>query len=726
MLQPLAAALMSVALFPASVADVRVDVDWPSFLARQDLVWNHPPTKWGEGAFTGNGLLGAMVFMNDEDRYLRWHVGRTDVTAWNGLYPNRLPIGDLVLVGRSRPSSMRLDLWNAEVTGDLGHARFRTFTAAGPMVQVVEIEGVNGDPGLRFNWEPSLALDPRLVQDHTLIKDEDRHPAPSLDASGPVTVSLQRLNDGGEHATAWLERKLDERHRVLYLSVGFARGTPGAARKQAVDAVTAADAAGLDALVSEHRAWWHAYWPASFLSIPDARLESLYWIQMYKLASATRADRPAIDLLGPWFDRTGWPRIWWNLNLQLTYWPVLGANRLELGESMLRMIDAGAPALAENAGAWSADSAAIGRTSSYDCKSPVNRELCNLPWALHSYWLHCRYAMDDTRLRERLLPLLRRSMSYYVHLLKGGDDGKLHLPRGLSPEYDNRDDHVDCAIDMALLRWGLQAIVDANDRLHLADPRDAEWRRTLARLAPLPTDAHGLRISADTAFEVSHRHYSHLFAIFPLHLLSWDRPGDRDLIARSFDHWTSLPERFRGYSWTGAASIAASIERPDDAVKYLVRLLDQQETPILPNTMYRESGPVIETPLSAASTIHDLLLQSWGGTLRVFPGVSAAWKDVSFHRLRAEGAFLVSAVRRDGRTRLVKIESLAGAPCLVKTGMAAFLTEPRIPVRQRGQGVVELRLARGQSVTLLAEGEKIWPAIRPVDHDGQEASFGLP
>jgi alpha-L-fucosidase 2 len=355
----------------------------------------------------------------------------------------------------------------------------------------------------------------------------------------------------------------------------------------------------------------------------------------------------------------------------------------------------------------------------------VNRELCNLPWALHNYWLHYRHTMDDAMLRTRLLPLLRRSMSFYLHLLVKGDDGKLHLPRGMSPEYDNRADHTDTAIDIALLRWGLATILDSNRRLGEKDPREAEWRRTLDQLAPHPVDANGLRVAADTAYTSSHRHYSHLFAIFPLYVLRWDEPADRDLITRSFDHWMSLPERFRGYSWTGAASIAASIDRPDDAVKHLVRLLEAPEYPILPNTMYRESGPVIETPLSGASALHDLLLQSWGGTLRVFPGVGSAWKDVVFHGLRAQGAFLVSAARKGGKTRFVRIESLAGEPCRIIPGIDSFRTEPRVPVKRLPGGVVELGLRRGQAVVLVPDG----PAdltVAPVAAQGTINSFGLP
>jgi alpha-L-fucosidase 2 len=125
-------------------------------------------------------------------------------------------------------------------------------------------------------------------------------------------------------------------------------------------------------LEASHREWWHNFYPASFLSLPNTRLESFYWIQMYKLASATREDRPAIDLMGPWFNETPWPRIWWNLNLQLTYYPVYAANHLELGESMCRMIDNGKGNLAKNAKEFAEDSESVGRTTGYDCRGSVN------------------------------------------------------------------------------------------------------------------------------------------------------------------------------------------------------------------------------------------------------------------------------------------------------------------------------------------------------------------
>jgi hypothetical protein len=82
--------------------------------------------------------------------------------------------------------------------------------------------------------------------------------------------------------------------------------------------------------------------------------------------------------------------------------------------------------------------------------------------------------------------------------------------------------------------------------------------------------------------------------------------------------------------------------------------------------MYTESVPVIEKPLSDERTIKYSWLQSWGGTIRIFPGVPDAWKDVTIDRMRAEGAFLVSASRRGGKLQWVRIKSEAGEPCRVE------------------------------------------------------------
>ena len=153
-----------------------------------------------------------------------------------------------------------------------------------------------------------------------------------------------------------------------------------------------------------------------------------------------------------------------------------------------------------------------------------------------------------------------------------------------------------------------------------------------------------------------------MLMVYPLRLVTGQRPEERALIERSLAHWIGFEGALEGYSFVGASAISSLLGKGDDAARFLDQLIGRF---VKPNTMYTEAGPVIETPLAAAQAVHEMLLQSWGGTLRVFPAVPGAWKDVAFHDLRAEGAFLVSALRRGGRTVLVRVQSLAGEPAVL-------------------------------------------------------------
>jgi hypothetical protein len=73
----------------------------------------------------------------------------------------------------------------------------------------------------------------------------------------------------------------------------------------------------------------------------------------------------------------------------------------------------------------------------------------------------------------------------------------------------------------------------------------------------------------------------------------------------------------------------------------------------------------IEAGGGYAAAVIEMLMQSSGGVIRVFGGLPKAWEDVAFGTLRAEGAFLVSAERRNGVVPYVLVESTAGEPCIM-------------------------------------------------------------
>lgn len=65
--------------------------------------------------------------------------------------------------------------------------------------------------------------------------------------------------------------------------------------------------------------------------------------------------------------------------------------------------------------------------------------------------------------------------------------------------------------------------------------------------------------------------------------------------------------------------------------------------------------------MAFAAAMHEMLLQSHTGTVRVFPAIPSEWKNVSFRSLRAMGAFVVDAEMRDGSLHSLAIRSEKGA-----------------------------------------------------------------
>ncbi len=737
-----------VGLYASSVA-VRDDVDWPEYLSQQDLVFEQLPRQWNEGAFAGNGNMGFVAYADLKDNALVFHLGRMDVTDHRKAphdktsmgargagvmfdYP-RLDVGRILLrpAGKITGGSMRLDLWNAEVTGvvitDLGEIRFRALTLRDRMLDVFEVnsseKGANGSPAApKWDFVPGSSSSPRAITnpDQAQKGNYEPNPPPKIETLDGVPVCVVTLLAGGDFATAWLEESgASPGSSTLYVSTANEVPKSGQSALVAVNEVKNAAAEPLPPLIEAHRAWWHEYYRRSFLAIPDPRLESFYWIQMYKLGSSLRADGPALDVLGPFYRTTQWPGLWWNLNVQLSYWPVYAGNRLDLGETLTRLMDE--------------------RFDGIFAGFRNRPTLGDFAWTMHNYWWQLRFAGDWKGLRDRWLPKAKQVFASYKTLLGEGSDGKLNLQPMGSPEYHGFATFPNTNYNLALLRWLLNAMIECNDRAGDVnnDPDAAQWRETLEKLVPYPVDENGLRIAENQPLDESHRHYSHLLALYPLYQIHPDDPANRDLVVKSVKHWHSIDDgkALTGYSFTGAASLFASLGMGDEAAGELGKFLARNpgKSILHSNTFYTELGgrnPVIETPLNAASATMDLLLQSWGDKIRVFPAVPTSWKDASFRDLRAVGGFLVSAVRSEGQTLWVAIRSEAGENCVLKVPDWDSPVEvradrpPEITTIAPGEYRIDLR--KGEEVLIFPSGTNPDPIVKDLP-DASDVSnpFGV-
>ena len=315
---PLNPAVAATAAAPGSGLDdrMRSPEAWRTFLGDQDMLWSRLPVDFFEAPFLGNGGLGASMYQDPSGHRLQFTLGDSrvhdhqdvagpvtnngqtaemSVAVWG---KSRLRLGYLTLdtVGEVTGVDVRLSLWDAELTGTItttaGKVGLRAFVHATRDLLVVTTTPDAGEAGLSWTFTPFPAVSPRASH-NAPPADLKQNPAPVVTTVDGGGMCVQDLTAGGRTATVWRERTAPGGSRTLVATVAHTH--PGTtADKQATKAVEAAVREPAALLSSGHRRWWNGFYPRSFVSIPDARLQSFYWIQLYKMASATRADRPVI------------------------------------------------------------------------------------------------------------------------------------------------------------------------------------------------------------------------------------------------------------------------------------------------------------------------------------------------------------------------------------------------------------------------------------------------
>lgn len=724
----------------SSVSDA---VDWPAFMSRNDPVWKALPGSWAAAPFMGNGILGLMVYKENE-RSLRFDLGRGDVQEKRPLNQDvniaraRLPIGHFSLStkGRITGCDLRLDLWKAElrgnVTTDAGSLKIRAYVHAEQPLMVIEVSPQGGEDVGMFEMKPAQAISPRWLKKgrpRTGNTTYPNNPAGRKSVVDGVTVWEQPLLPDGMVTTAWKQQEDGGTTRFL-ASIRHAYPA-GRTTEDAVDGVNKAAVQPPEHLNRAHRDWWSSYYRNAFVSLPDSYWESFYWMQMYKLASAGRAGGMLIDTMGPWIQPTAWCGTWWNLNIQLTYWPSYVGNRMVIADSLRLGMRRNRQNFIDSVPeTYRKDSAAVFRCTGQEGLAPTGYpgngkkekdcEVGNLIWTCHNLWLQYRVTMDESILREDVYPILRRAVNYYLHFIEKGPDGKWHIPVTHSPEYA---DSYDANYDLSLLQWGCRTLLEAADILNIQDPLKDRWKDVTDNLTPYPQDGKGYRIGRDVQLTSGHRHFSHLLMVYPLQTVDPRDPAEAELIRRSLKHWHSFKGGLQGYSFTGGSLISSMLGDGEGAYRYLQGLKPY----VTPSTMYSEGGqPVIETPLSAAQSIHEMLLQSGRGVIRIFPAMPKAWPDAVFHDLRAEGGFRIAAERKNGKTAWISITSEAGQPCRIVHGMGADVQCKGALMRDMGNGLVEVMLPKGGTAMLYGSGAPVPSGrIAPVQSSGPANPLGL-
>lgn len=645
--------------------------DYSNYMSSQSLVWEEMPLQWNEAAFTGNGHVGQMAYVDTTDNSVTLWLGRTDVTDHRGAPDSKTSMG---VRGRSKFTDFtRLDvgkfkvffadkILSGKVVQNIGTAEVSMvlktaegsisldiFTPYGTDLQVLQIDSKSP---YSCHLVPGCVLPPRMIVKPETIKEYKYvcNPEPISKNEEKSGYYVQSLMAGGDYAAYWeMKRKADK--AVVMLSIKNGVPEDGVALPEAKSEVSRAFDTGVDKLRQNNRQWWDKYYSAGLIEIPDKKAENFYNIQLYKIAASSAKGGPAMDLMGPFYKTTQWPSIWWNLNIQLTYASTLTTNRLEQAANYAELIES----MFEKV---------------VSCSKV--QTIGDYTWTLQVYYKYLMYkGCSASEIYDRILQKGEQLLEMYSRNFRE-KDGVIHLVETESPEYEGFKLYDNSNYSLSCLRWLLQTLISLDEQTGRKNQRSAYWNDVLGRLHPYEINENGYMIATDVPYAHSHRHFSHMASYYPLGIQDVSDPDNRELISRTIKYWMGLDdgEALAGYSYTAAVSLFSYIGDGNMAYENLYHFLNKDIgiSLLLPNTFYTEGNgrnPVIETPLSAATAVTDMLLQSWDGTIKIFPAIPDSWKDCAFEKLRAEGGFDVSARMTDGKLSWVRLHNDAGNKCRV-------------------------------------------------------------
>ncbi len=484
----------------------------------------------------------------------------------------------------------------------------------------------------------------------------------------------------------------------------------------------------LSALKKAHEEAWAAYWSRSGINAADEVLERVWYRALYFMRCVTKPGVLSPGLFAGLLDDAP---MWHgdfhtNYNIQQTFWSAYAANQCELTEPYDRLITEYLPRAR-----WLAREMFACEGAFYPhvifayeppdpetCKSPHGRQYVHHVWAftlgvagftVQPLWWHYKYDPDPEFLKEVAYPAVRDVAVFYADFVeqceRKGD--RIVLAPTVSPEHHgwthkfrrNRDGtfciaYFHCIFDAAIEGAGI---------LGQDESLVARWKAAKALLPDYPLNPGEPKVVVDVegAEPITYNIPVPTTPVFPADQIGFSSDSaTQGLFAR-----TLAGLEHNGNNAPVMLAVARARLGTADALSWLRTELMHRErrngtlsfNRIDSGHKFNDFGHYTEM-FGAALAVSELLLQSVGDVIRVFP----AWpKKLSarFAQLRTQGGFLVSAEYADGKVGALRVESTAGGPlrlelpwdaCEVRNAAGAWK-----PVTAAADGTATIQTAPG-------------------------------
>ena len=469
---------------------------------------------------------------------------------------------------------------------------------------------------------------------------------------------------------------------------------------QAEAKLTELDSAdAVEALQEAHRQDWKEYWLQSYVQLNDPDLMKYYYGALYAMKCNIREDSIAPSIFGNWAttDEQTWGGYYFlNYNFQSTYWGVLSSNRADLFKSYNEQIigdyyyrgqkqaanagydgtmvrRSGQP-YGSNIAGWeeymsSWQPTAIAETKDRDKLG--NNQLSLNAFLANDVAKYYYYTMD-----EKFLPyayqIVKVNADFYLDYLEKEEleDGSYRYIVKDSAARETSEGAINSTLDLTYCKAMLQYAIDMSQRLGQDEDMIPVWEEYLTHLSELPTmidsvdPGTGLEVLQeeesypDGKFSLSGQgdNVDNCNAIFPGMLIN--RASDPKWVEIAQNTVKVMQSWRQNNSFVKVFSAAAYCGYDTDDLYAQFKSVVQEK--LRSDLLINDNQHGIEK-IGALESVNAMLLQEGGGNIYLFP----AWpsdKDAEFTRLRAKGAFVISAEYSgtDQEVKDVTITSEAG------------------------------------------------------------------
>ena len=458
----------------------------------------------------------------------------------------------------------------------------------------------------------------------------------------------------------------------------------------------------LNKLRKAHEDWWKEYWEKSYVSIPDPDIERQYYVSLYGMACCSRDPDFPPPLFGTWITQEP---PWWmadyhlNYNFMAPFYGLYSANRLEQADTYDAPILASIPI-----GEFYSDKVCgipggimlpvgIGplgiettRWSDYmeknhgDWRNNGNIEAGGMFWGQKS---NSAYAVVNLSMRfyhswdkdyaAKVYPFVKGVATFWEnYLTKEGDRYVIYN----DAIHEGTVGTMNPIASLGLVRMVFDTASDMSELLGVDEDKRSVWKERRSHLAEFPLQER----DGKTVFRYTERGVDWwpdntlgLQQVYPAGQVGL--ASDPELLQVA---WNTVDVMRRWKDFNGTNSFFPAAVRVGYPADSIYTHLKEYSLHTYGNGFQKDNPHGDENWSTVPNTINEMMCMGHQGIVRLFQG----WpkdKDASFHRIRVEGAFLVSSAIKGGTIGEVTLLSEKGRDLTMLNpwpGRSVIITTP--------------------------------------------------